>query len=460
MTFFGALGTAVQGITAQAAAIGHISDNVANATNIGYKNVNTRFSDLSFNKVLGESSIVDSNRHMGVLALADFANRKQGTLIRSESTTAISITGNGFFPVRKPSSFESTTEADPQTGETVQYQNPVFGDETIYYTRAGDFRMDSSRRLVNSAGYYLQAVNVPAGQGITFDPTGETPEDFQIDTRPIEPVPTTTINYKLNLPATAEIGKQVNNGIEIYDSTLGNDPHSFQVSWTKNAANSWSFTINTPGSTPASFGPVDVTFGGDGTLDTWATADANLTLPAIVDQFTVGFSVDYGTGPQVITLDMGPTLAFDPTATSQVTQFAGETEEATNFIISQDGLPGGDFEYITFGHDGEILFNYANGRSAVRGHVMLGQFAEPDRLNRIDGTTYVADDQGRSGTVSFNVAGADGAGNISGGTLEQSTVDVAEEMSKLIVAQQAYSMNGQVISAADAMLSRAVDMKR
>src|SRR5690606_2292409 len=99
MTFYGALGTAVQGITAQAAAIGHISDNVSNATTKGYEQVSTLFSDLVFNKVAGESPVMDSNRHMGVTSIADFNNRKQGTIVGNGNLSSIAVNGNGFIPV-------------------------------------------------------------------------------------------------------------------------------------------------------------------------------------------------------------------------------------------------------------------------------------------------------------------------------------------------------------------------
>src|SRR5690606_15839986 len=139
---------AVQGITAQAAAIGHISDNVANATTKGYKQVNTYFSDMVFNKLQGESPYIDSNRHMSVMARADFQHRQQGTILKDSSFTSIAISGNGFIPVSKPTGLDSVT------------REPTGFEEATYYTRLGDFRLESSNRLVNSAGYYLQAAAV------------------------------------------------------------------------------------------------------------------------------------------------------------------------------------------------------------------------------------------------------------------------------------------------------------
>ncbi len=173
--------------------------------------------------------------------------------------------------------------------------------------------------------------------------------------------------------------------------------------------------------------------------------------------------VDYGSGPQAIQLAIGTFDAtFDVDAPNGVTQYAGETREASNISLSQDGLRGGEFQYVSFQEDGQIIYNYANGRSRVGGQVVLGNFREPDKLDRLDGTTFVA--TGVSGNAIYGFPrdpdSNTGVGSLVAGALEQSTVDIAEQMTRLMVAQQAYSMNGQVISAADSMLSRAVDMKR
>lgn len=445
MTFFGALGTAVQGINAQAAAIGHISDNVANASTNGYKQVNTIFGDLVSNKVLGDSAGIDSNRHMGVTADAQFGNRRQGAIVRdNSSTTSIAITGNGFFPVSKPTGF------DPVTREPNGFEN------TVYYTRLGDFRLDNSNRLVNSAGYYLQAVTTAPGQTVA---AGTRPEDFVIDTADIEPVPTSNVFSQINLPATALPGKQVTTGIGVVDAD--SNEQNFQVIWTKTATDTWDITINTTQATPSSFGPVTATFL-NGTLNTLTSADANVVVTAAGDA-TLTMDVDYGPGVQNIVLNIGEFGGgFSSNAASSTTQFAGETREASNIGLTQNGLLGGEFQYVSFREDGQIIYNYANGRSQTGGQVMLGNFREADKLDRLDGTTFIANSD--SGVVRFG-APADpdsttGAGTLIAGALEASTVDIAEQMTKLMVAQQAYSMNGQVISAADAMLSRAVDMKR
>jgi flagellar hook protein FlgE len=448
MTFFGALGTAVQGITAQATAIGHISDNVANASTIGYKQVNTLFGDLVNNKVIGDSKIIDSNKHMGIAATADFGNRRQGTIIRdSSSTTSIAVNGAGFIPVSRATGVDDLT------------REPSGFEDTTYYTRLGDFRLDNSNRLVNSAGFYLQAVTAQPGQTVV-DLGTSTPSDFQVDTRPIAAVPTSTVGYSINLPATALAGKEIVTGIGVIDAE--SNEQNFQLTWTKTAGDTWDLNINTAQATPNSFGPITFTFA-NGLPTTITTADPNVTgvvNGAVTSTINFGVAVDYGSGLQTINVDMGEAGVIGPTVLPSLTQYAGEDREASNISIGQNGLRGGEFKYVSFEEDGRILYNYENGRSAIGGVIMLANFREPDRLERLDGTVFT--ESTASGEVAFGVptSGTNGVGGLITGALEQSTVDIAEQMTRLMVAQQAYSMNGQVISAADTMLSRAVDMKR
>jgi flagellar hook protein FlgE len=446
MTFFGALGTAVQGITAQATAIGHISDNVANASTNGYKQVNTLFGDLVNNKVIGDSKIIDSNKHMGIAATADFGNRRQGTIIRDgSSTTSIAVNGAGFIPVSRATGVDALT------------REPSGFEDTTYYTRLGDFRLDNSNRLVNSAGLYLQAVTAQPGQTVV-DLGNSTPGDFQVNTDPIAAVPTTRVGYSINLPATALPGKEIVTGIGVIDAE--SNEQNFQLNWTKTAADTWDLTINTSQATPPSLGPVTFTFA-NGLPTTATSTDPNITgLTGATTEIEFTATVDYGSGPQAIVVDMGTVGLLDPTALPSLTQYAGEDREASNISIGQNGLRGGDFKYVSFEDDGRILYNYENGRTAIGGVIMLANFREPDRLERLDGTVFT--ESTASGEVAFGLptSGTNGVGGLVTGALEQSTVDIAEQMTRLMVAQQAYSMNGQVISAADTMLSRAVDMKR
>lgn len=436
MSFYGSLGSAVQGIIAQATAIGHISENVAHSTTIGYKQVNTLFSDLVNNKVTGDSSLLDSNRNMGVLAYADFANRRQGTIIRDGSTTSIAVNGNGFIPVAKPTGIDSATGT------------PDGFEAATYYTRLGDFRLDNSNRLVNSAGYYLLAA--PPGNSTQLS-------DFVVDDSDIPAVPTSQVTFQANFPANANTGTSFINNVPLIDANSNEQP--LQLHWTKTALDTWELEIQSNGNPLAN--PITFTFN-NGVLEsvnngvTTTTGPGNLTI-------TLDPPPDFGAGPQPLSINFGEFGAtYDVNAIAGVTQYTVPSEQQTNVNLTQNGLKGGEFSSVSIDGDGNIIYNYTNSRSRIGGQLLLANFPEPDRLDRVDGTAFL---QTRvSGAPAFGIPGDTnneaGVGDLIAGALEQSNVDVSEQMTRLIVAQQAYSMNGQVLTASDEMMSRAIDMKR
>jgi len=289
MTISGVMSTAVMAINAHASAIGNIADNVANAGTPGYKTVNTLFHDLVLGQRAGGSPVLDSGKQGGVIAYADFANRKGGQIVSDiDSPTSAAISGNGFFPVAKP------TGVDPLTGQPTGFETEV------YYTRQGDFHLDSSGRLVNGAGYYLMTAS-PSGAG----------------------------------------------------------------------------------------------------------------------------------SPQVLTVDTG------------------------------DNAAGAGFAGVSIGDGGLVTVTYDDKSTADIGQILLANFREPDELDRVDGTAFRIT-SGSGDAVYGNPRGgsnAAGIGTIKGSALEQSTVDTADQMTQLIVAQQAYSMNSQVLTAANEMMSSVVNLK-
>ena len=144
MSIFGSLFTAVSGLSAQSGAISMISNNIANVSTIGYKEINA-----SFESLVTTQSGSTSYSPGSVIANQTQTIGEQGILQQSSSPTDVAISGNGFFVVKS-----STTDA---------LAAPL-------YTRAGSFAENSVGDLVNTAGYYLQGWpldqngNAPAGQ--------------------------------------------------------------------------------------------------------------------------------------------------------------------------------------------------------------------------------------------------------------------------------------------------------
>ncbi|WP_207459531.1 flagellar hook-basal body complex protein [Azospirillum sp. SYSU D00513] len=242
MSIFGSMTTAVLGLNAQSKALGHISDNIANASTTGYKRVNTAF----------ETLVLQSSQRLhapgGVVAQPVFMNNIQGSLTQVQSPTNIAIQGQGFFSVTK-------LATQGNTSGTVQTQTGTVDASATFYTRAGDFELDKSRYLVNSAGYALN--------GWVVDPlTNELRRDqvapIQVNTLIDKPVATNQIDLSANLPANPAPGVKIpTSSIQIFD-TQGN-PRTINFNWRQQGASDWRLAIDTPGSSAK---PVDGTFQG------------------------------------------------------------------------------------------------------------------------------------------------------------------------------------------------------
>ena len=125
--------------------------------------------------------------------------------------------------------------------------------------------------------------------------------------------------------------------------------------------------------------------------------------------------------------------------------------------VQQDGLRQGDFYNATVDDDGLVYANYDNGVSQAVYQIPLATFTNPNGLEAQSGGVYTATPQ--SGTQTLVSAGSASAGTIESGALEGSTVDTADEFSKLIIAQQAYAAASEIISTSQEMFDNLMRAK-
>ena len=262
MSILGAMFTAVSGLNAQSQSLGNISDNIANSQTVGYKKVDTRFSDL----------ITISNKNLnlpgGVIASPYYANALQGNINQTQSTTNLAVSGQGFFVVSRPTDQTATTT--------------TFG-ALPYYTRAGDFEVNRDGYVVNGGGYYLNGWSVDEDTGI---PDTATLAPIQITQLTTPPTATSQIEVVGNLPATSIVNPDpalAPTNVKIYDA-LGN-PHTVTLTWVKRADNIWNLDVAAADST---LDPVAGTISGtnDQTAIS-ATTTANVAGVAQVDTLTL-----------------------------------------------------------------------------------------------------------------------------------------------------------------------------
>ncbi len=145
-------------------------------------------------------------------------------------------------------------------------------------------------------------------------------------------------------------------------------------------------------------------------------------------------------------------LAFN-ISSGGLTQYASTSGAVTINAITQNGYAAGQLRSVSVSNNGLVIGTFSNGQNLDLAQVTLSHFNGTNYLKALDGGAYAVTDL--SGPA---IAGA--SGTISGSSLEGSNTDIADEFTKLIVTQQAYSANTKVITTANSMVQDLLNVLR
>jgi len=151
----------------------------------------------------------------------------------------------------------------------------------------------------------------------------------------------------------------------------------------------------------------------------------------------------------------GNEIGVNGKLTDGLTNF--DTEFAVNGI-EQDGLQFGNFTGVTVGEDGIVTATFSNGERRDIFQLPVATFNNPNGLRALSGTVFGQSPD--SGELLLNEAGIGGAGTVAPAALEQSTVDLATEFTKMIETQRAFSSSTRVITTSDEMLQSIINVTR
>lgn len=140
-------------------------------------------------------------------------------------------------------------------------------------------------------------------------------------------------------------------------------------------------------------------------------------------------------------------------ASGALTQFASSSGATTINGITQNGFAAGQLQSVAVNNSGLVVGTFSNGQNIDLAAVTLSHFNGTNYLKALDGGAYEATDL--SGVA---ILGA--SGTIAGSSLEGSNTDIADEFTKLIVTQQAYSANTKVITTANDMVQSLLNVLR
>lgn len=462
MGIYGAINSAVSGLLAQSTALENISGNVANSQTTGYKRLDTTFSDLVAGGGASQATQVSGT----TTATSRATNSVQGDITAVDVDTYMAINGEGYFVVTKA--------ADVVDGST------TFAEET-YYTRAGDFERDQEGYLINAAGYYLQGFPLDPTTG---NPVGDNPTVVLVDNQPLAASATTAIDYQANLPRiphtndyddTTDASALLDAGV----TASADVPVADELDFLDSSISGGSITIYNENGTAmnvevrfaktanADAGPPVVldTWGmyinsdGDATNSWWHVGDADFTSSGALNSLTAGsIGAVNGTGDgfTIASLDVNGSTASNVELSfsgGSLTQYSDPDGTASSVSLDQDGYPAGELSSVSVDEAGRVIANYSNNQRRAVYEIPLATFEAEQYLKRVDGAAFAATSNSGSPDLS-------GGGQILSQKLELSNADIADEFSKLIITQQAYSANSKVVTSADEMLDNALNMVR
>ena len=179
------------------------------------------------------------------------------------------------------------------------------------------------------------------------------------------------------------------------------------------------------------------------------SVNANNELEFFID-FDNNAATDNTKDRKQITLDLGTFNDVDG-----MKQFAGNFSIEKN---NQNGKRFGNFTTLEISEKGIVTAVFDNGERTNIYQLVIADFANVNGLEPRSGNAFQETDF--SGQAQILVPTTAGAGSVVSGTLEASTVDIAEEFTRMIVVQRAYSASSKIITTADEMLEELLRLRR
>ncbi len=428
------------GISSHGTAISVIGDNISNSSTVGYKTTRAEFEDVIAcgqvsGKVTGAGSSISSVSTI----------MEQGTLESTGRTLDLAIDGNGFFECSD-------------------------GSGSKYYTRAGNFKINSEGYLVTQEGYYV--LGYPNGG------TGAM-EKLNINTISQDSISTSKMSITGNLNSAADIvdvadiptvptagsgagsvdvsyadlneAAEFSTVVEVFDS-LG-ESHTVTFYYFHTGENEYQVRgylnseevdssgnavgyprLVTTSSGNATDGYVNMTFSTDGGRNnTPATGHSDLEA-----------SIQWANGSSTSTVGI---------SMGNFTQYSSASNITS---ITQDGQGVGGVESLSIEKDGEIFATLSNGQTATIGYIGLVNFSNSEGLVRVG--NQMLQQSPDSGEPITGYAQTGTFGDINSGSLELSTVDLANEFIDLITLQRGYQASSRIITTIDQLLNEIIQL--
>ncbi len=420
MSLYGIMRTSTSGMAAQASRLATVADNIANVNTNGYKRASTEFSSLLIETFPSAPDYTSGS----VLTQVRHAVSEQGSFQNTTSTTDLAVRGEGFFVVADPSG-------------------------APFLTRAGSFVKNEAGELVNAGGFKLLGYPLTNGQPsvVVNGFTGLLPVNFSGIALTAAPsmVGQFTANLPSNAPVTAAAVLPSTNSPTVqysgksslvgYDN-LGNEV-ILDVYFAKTAANTWEASV---------YNKADATNG------SFPYSSAALSTTPLAFDGTTGTLTPTSAQSFSVPVSNGATLVIDISKTSQL---------ATDYTVlgaKIGGNPPSGVDLVEIAKDGTFYATFENGTRIAVYKIPLATVTSPDNMTPLTGNVFSATKS--SGDIEVGFADTASFGSVLSSTLEQSTVDLATELTTMIDSQRGYSANSKVFQTGAELMDVLINLKR
>ncbi|MCG6291745.1 flagellar hook protein FlgE [Vibrio vulnificus] len=415
----------LSGLSAAQLDLNTTSNNIANANTYGFKESRAEFGDVYSNSLFTNAKTTPGG---GVQANQVAQQFHEGSSIYTNNPMDLRISGTGFFAVPKD--------------RMVPNQNEL--------TRNGAFHLSKDNYMVTANDEYLLGYQVDPLSG---DVASYEPQPLNIPAEFGKPKQTSNVTVGVNLPASGALKDPQAFDFEdpdtynrstsstIYDSMGQSYKLTTYYLKDQTQPNTWQtyYTVtDSQGEKPLNIAGGDATnatghightvkFNNDGTL-----ASLNNGQPIISDPLGAGaVPIDMNGG------DPTQTIAFDLNSS---TQFAAPFE-LTKF--DEDGATTGFLTKVDIDENGSVYGTYSNGENVTLGRVALVRVPNEQGLDKKGGTQW--NSTNNSGDKIWGESNKGSFGTVSSGALEQSNIDMTQELVDLISAQRNFQANSRAL---------------
>jgi flagellar hook protein FlgE len=443
------LNAGVSGLNANANKLATISDNIANSQTYGYKRADVDFSSMTVSDSRTPNTVGGGRWFTagGVKTNAIWDIEQKGALTTTSSATDLAITGRGMLPVT-----------------TLASVGQASGDTPFMLTSTGSFLPDADGYLRTPSGLVLLGWPADLNGDIPAQPrdsaAGLTP--VQINRSSFAAEPTSTIQLNANLPATetqaGAAGTALPVTVEYFDNLGASQTLAMTFTPTVPAvgspqSNTWTLDI-TDQASGLSAGSFEIVFGDvppNAGAPVSVTQTVSGTAPLSTTYDPASGNIALGLANQSISIAVGST-------TGGVQHLSQLSSTFSPVGVTKDGNPAGTFTGVTIDDKGMMYASYSSGFSKVIYQIPVADVPNPNGLTVLDNQTFAL--SRNSGSMFLWDAGSGPTGGIEGFAREQSTTDIANELTQLIQTQRAYSSNAKIIQTVDEMLQETTNLKR